>query len=80
MILVAILTVERDSVQDFRAYERRAAAIMADYGAKIERTVVVQSEPMNFPCTLWRVAADDLARRHNLLLKVEGGVMYVSKR
>jgi len=45
MILVAILTVQRDSVQDFRAYERRVAAIMADYGAKIERTVVVQSDP-----------------------------------
>jgi uncharacterized protein (DUF1330 family) len=45
MILVAILTVQRDSVQDFRAYERRVSAIMADYGAKIERTVVVQSDP-----------------------------------
>jgi uncharacterized protein (DUF1330 family) len=45
MILVAILTVQRDLVHDYRAYERRAAAIMADHGAKIERTVVVQSDP-----------------------------------
>ena len=45
MILVAMLTVRRDSVEDFRAYERRVAAIMADYGAKIERTVVVQPDP-----------------------------------
>jgi hypothetical protein len=34
MILVAILTVQRDLVHDYRAYERRAAAIMADHGAK----------------------------------------------
>ena len=47
MILVAILTVQRDSVQDFRAYERRVAAIMADYDARIERTVVVQSDPQS---------------------------------
>lgn len=45
MILVAILTVQRDSAQDFRAYEHRVAAIMGDYGGKIERTVVVQSDP-----------------------------------
>lgn len=44
MILVAILTVQRDLVHEYRAYERRAAAIMADHGAKIERTVVVQPE------------------------------------
>ena len=45
MIIVAILTVQRDLVHEYRAYERRAAAIMADHGAKIERTVVVQSDP-----------------------------------
>ena len=45
MIVVAILTVQRDLVHDYRAYERRVAAIMADYGARIERTVVVQSDP-----------------------------------
>jgi uncharacterized protein (DUF1330 family) len=45
VILVAILTVQQDSVDDYRAYERRAATIMADHGATIERTVVVPSEP-----------------------------------
>ena len=44
MILVATLTVRRDSVQDYRAYERRVVAIMAEHGIRIERTVVVQPE------------------------------------
>lgn len=40
MILVAILTVRRDAIEAFRAYEARAAAVMARYGGAIERTVV----------------------------------------
>jgi hypothetical protein len=67
----------------FRNLEvKKAFAIFADFAglrAQIDQAIV-QSEPMNFPCTPWRVAADDLARRHNLVLKVEGGVMHVSRR
>jgi hypothetical protein len=38
--LVVILTVRCDALDAFRAYERRAAAVMARYGGAIERTVV----------------------------------------
>jgi uncharacterized protein (DUF1330 family) len=41
MTLVAILTVRRDAVDAFRAFGRRAAAVMATHGGRIERTVVV---------------------------------------
>jgi uncharacterized protein (DUF1330 family) len=41
MTLVAILTVRRDAIDSFRAYERHAAAVMATHGGRIERTVVV---------------------------------------
>ena len=61
---------------------KKAFAIFADFAglrAQIDQAIV-QSEPMTFPCTPWRVAADNLARRHNLILKIEGGVMHVSKR
>jgi len=67
----------------FRSLEvKKAFAIFADFAglkAQIDQAIV-QSEPMTFACTPWRAAADDLARRHNLILKIEGGVMYVSKR
>jgi GNAT superfamily N-acetyltransferase len=39
--LVAILTVRRAALDQFRAFERHAATIMADHGGRIERTVVV---------------------------------------
>lgn len=41
MILVAILTVRRDALDKFRAFERQAAALMTRHGGRIERTVVV---------------------------------------
>lgn len=41
MTLVAILTVRRAALDDFRAFERHAAAVMARHGGRIERTVVV---------------------------------------
>jgi uncharacterized protein (DUF1330 family) len=37
---VAILTVRRDALGTFRAFERHAAAVMATHGGRIERTVV----------------------------------------
>ena len=40
MLLVATMTVRREAVEDFRAFERRAATIMAKYGGVIERTIV----------------------------------------
>jgi uncharacterized protein (DUF1330 family) len=39
--VVAILTVRRDALGTFRAFERHAAAVMAAHGGRIERTVVV---------------------------------------
>ena len=42
--LVVTLTVRRERLEDFRAFERRAAAVMADHGGRIERTVVAPVE------------------------------------
>ena len=44
MTLVVTLTVRRDRLDDFRAFERRAAAVMAAHGGRIERTVVGPAE------------------------------------
>lgn len=44
MILVAILTVRREFLEEYRAYKRLAAAIMADHAVRIERTVAVNPE------------------------------------
>jgi uncharacterized protein (DUF1330 family) len=41
---VAILSVRRDALDRFRAFERHAAAVMARHGGRIERTVVVSAE------------------------------------
>jgi uncharacterized protein (DUF1330 family) len=41
MTLVVILTVRRDALEAFRTFEHHAAAVMADHGGRIERTVVV---------------------------------------
>jgi uncharacterized protein (DUF1330 family) len=41
LVLVAILTVRKDALEKFRAFERHAAEAMARYGGRIERTVVV---------------------------------------
>jgi len=44
--LVAILTVRRDALEQFRAFERHAAAVMRAHGGRIERTVVVLPMPL----------------------------------
>jgi hypothetical protein len=36
------------------------------------------STSWRFACTPWRVAAESLARKYNLRLRIEGGVMYVT--
>ena len=41
MVLVAILTVRKQALEQFRAYETQAARIMREHGGRIERTVVV---------------------------------------
>jgi hypothetical protein len=41
MTLVAILTVRREAIDDFRAFEAHAAEVMKKHGGQIERTVVV---------------------------------------
>ena len=45
MTVVAILTVRRDALDEFRAFERHAAAVMRAHGGRIERTVVVTPDP-----------------------------------
>lgn len=59
-----------------------AFAILADF-AKLKPEIdhsLTQAEPMKFGCTPWRVVAQDLADRHNLIVKIENGVMRVSRR
>ena len=41
MTLVAILTVRRDAIEKFRAFEAHAAEVMKMHGGQLERTVVV---------------------------------------
>jgi len=41
MTLVVILTVRRDAIEEFRAFEKHAAGVMATHGGRVERTVVV---------------------------------------
>ena len=45
MTLVAILTVRRDALEQFRTFERRAAAVMRTHGGRFDRTVVVTPDP-----------------------------------
>jgi hypothetical protein len=59
-----------------------AFAILADVaGLKpdIDHSIT-PSEAMKFGCTPWRVVAKDLADRHNLSLRIENGVMHVSRK
>jgi hypothetical protein len=44
MTLVAILTVRKDAIEKFRAFERHAAGVMKEHGGRIERTIVVAPE------------------------------------
>ncbi len=41
MTLVVILIVRKDAIGQFRNFESKAAAVMAEHGGAIERTVVV---------------------------------------
>jgi uncharacterized protein (DUF1330 family) len=43
--IVAILTVRKDALEQFRAFERHAAAVMRAHGGRIESTVVVTPDP-----------------------------------
>lgn len=44
MTLVAMLTVRREAIDKFRAYEAHAAQVMKKHGGRFERTVVVVPE------------------------------------
>ena len=44
MTLVAILTVRKDAIEKFRAFEKHAAGVMKEHGGCIERTIVVAPE------------------------------------
>lgn len=41
---MAILTVRKAALAQFRAFERHAAAVMASHGGRIERTVVITAD------------------------------------
>src|SRR5262245_57843686 len=59
-----------------------AYAILADFAhlkPDIDRSLQ-QWEAMKFECVPWRVVAQDLADRHNLKLRIENGVMHVSRK
>ncbi len=60
----------------FRNLEaKKAFAIFADFAnlrAEIDQTIPYSS-PMNFDCTPWQVAAQNLADKYNLVLKIENG-------
>jgi hypothetical protein len=61
---------------------RDAFAILADVAGlkpEIARSLT-QSEAINFGCTPWRVAAQRLADRHNLSLKIENGYLYILRK
>jgi len=45
VLLVAILTVRRARLDDFRRFETAAAQIMARHGGRIERAVVLDAPP-----------------------------------
>ena len=67
----------------FRKLEvKQAFAILSDFArlkAEIDPSIS-GSAPMNFNCTPWEVAAKRLAGEYNLNLKIENGVMRVSRR
>jgi hypothetical protein len=59
-----------------------AYAILADF-ARLKPDIdhsLQQAEAMKFGCTPWRVVANDLAERHNLIVRIENGVMRVSRK
>jgi len=44
MTLVVSMTVRRDAIDKFRAFERHAAAVMKKHGGRIERTVLAAAD------------------------------------
>jgi hypothetical protein len=71
------LTFNFSSIKVVEAY-----AILADF-AHLKPDIdhsLQQAEPMQFVCVPWRVVAQDLADRHNLVLKIENGVMRVTRK
>jgi hypothetical protein len=60
---------------------RDAFAVLADFaGLRPQVDAGIDaSGPIRFVCKNWRVAAQDLAREHNLRLSIEGGVLRVRR-
>ena len=60
---------------------KKAFAIFADFAGlrPVIDQSISQSTPMNFGCTPWRAAANDIAQKYQLTLKIDQGVMYVTK-
>jgi len=66
----------------FRNIETLSAlAIIADF-AKLKPEFdhsIKSSGPLNFDCTNWRTAAENIARDNHLTLNIENGVIRVTK-
>jgi hypothetical protein len=61
---------------------REAFAIFANFSGLRQQVdpSVTESEPMKFGCTPWRVAAQQLADRHHLAMRIENGILYVTRK
>ena len=53
-----------------------ALADFADLRPEIDPSID-HSGPINFDCTPWRTAANNIARKYRLSIKIENDVMYV---
>ena len=60
---------------------REAFAVLADFaGLRPQIDASVDSSgPLKFVCRPWRAVAEDLARTYNLRLRIENGVMHVTR-
>ena len=60
---------------------RDAFSVLADFAGLRPRLdpAITESTSIRFTCLNWRVAAEDLARKHHLRLTIDGGVLQVSK-
>lgn len=60
---------------------REAFAVLADFaGLRPQVDSSIESAgPLKFVCKPWRAAAEELAAKYNLRLRIENGVMSVSR-
>ena len=61
---------------------RTTLAVLADFAGHklVMDPSITGSAPFNYPCTDWDVVLQDIAKRHNLMVKIENGTIFASKR